>query len=70
MDYYETKPWRRTYFVLDRLTGLENTFDTDHDGQPEYAPVPWHGTHSGTRYPPVVGYDGVLYQSSNYQSDP
>ncbi len=70
MDYYEAKPWRRTYFVLDRLTGDENTFDTDHDGRPEYAPVPWHGTHSGTRYPPVVGYDGVLYQSSNYQSDP
>ena len=68
MNYYEAKPWRRTYFVLDRVTGLEDTFDTDHDGQPEYAPVPWHGTQSGTRYPPVVGYDGVLYQSSNYVS--
>lgn len=68
MEHYEAKPWRRTYFVLDQLTGAEQTFDTDRDGRPEYAPVPWHSTNSGTRYPPVVGYDGVLYQSGDYES--
>jgi len=69
-EYLEEKPWRRTYFVLDRTTGQEYTTDFDNDGQPEYAPFLWFGTHSGNRYPPVVGGDGVLYQSNNYMSDP
>lgn len=69
LQYFEAKPWRRTYIVLDRQTGHEVTFDFDGDGKPEYAPVLWHGTHSGNRYPPVVGSDGILYQSNTYMSD-
>jgi hypothetical protein len=70
IDYFEDKPWRRTYFVLEQETGREYTFDSDGDGKREYAPIPWHGTQTGNRYPPVVGMDDVIYQSSNYQSDP
>ncbi len=69
-EYFEQKPWRRTVFVLDRYTGQEATYDFDQDGQPEYGPFLWFGTHSGNRYPPVVGGDGVLYLSNNYQSSP
>lgn len=60
LDYFAAKPWRRSYFVLDRFTGEER----------ETAPVLWTGTRSGSRYPPVVGVDGVLYQQNNYMSDP
>lgn len=67
-EYLETKPWRRTYFVLNRYTGKEYTTDFDHDGKPEYAPVLWQGTHDGNRYPPIVGNDGVIYQANNYMS--
>jgi hypothetical protein len=64
------KPWRRTYFVLNRFTGQEYTFDSDGDGQLEYAPLAWAGSsHSGSKYPPVIGSDGVLYQFNNYMSD-
>jgi hypothetical protein len=69
-EYLESKPWRRTYFVLDRQSGQEVTYDFDRDGRPEYAPMLWFGTHSGNRYPPIVGGDGVLYQSNDYQSSP
>ncbi|MBN1934407.1 MAG: PQQ-binding-like beta-propeller repeat protein [Anaerolineae bacterium] len=68
LQYFEAKPWRRTYFVLDRATGVEVTFDFDGDSTPEYAPILWFGTHSGNRYPPVVGSDGVAYQSNAYMS--
>jgi hypothetical protein len=57
-------------FVLDRGTGQEVTYDFDRDGRREYAPFLWFGTHSGNRYPPVVGGDGVLYQSNNLISNP
>ncbi len=68
--YFKEKPWRRTYFVLDALSGEEATFDFDNDGRrQEYAPILWHGTHSGNRYPPVVGNDTVLYQSNLYMFD-
>ncbi len=70
LEYLEAKPWRRTYLVLHRLTGQEVTFDFDNDDKPEYAPVLWHGTHSGNRYPPVIGSDGLLYQSNTYMSSP
>lgn len=69
-EYFESKPWRRTYFVLDRYTGKEVTYDFDRDGKAEYAPILWLGTHSGNRFPPVVGSDGILYQGNNYKSDP
>jgi len=63
------KPWRRTVFYLDRSTGEEYTFDSDGDGQPEYAPILYQGTRSGTRYPPIVGGNGVIYQANNYLSE-
>jgi hypothetical protein len=69
-EYIESKPWRRTYFVLDRSNGKEVTYDFDQDGKAEYAPILWVGTYSGNRYPPVVGIDGVVYQGNNYMSDP
>ncbi|MCC6606384.1 MAG: PQQ-like beta-propeller repeat protein [Anaerolineae bacterium] len=58
-NYFDAKPWRRTVFVLNQANGAETTT----------APVLWTGTASGTRYPPVVGVDGVLYQQNNYTSD-
>jgi outer membrane protein assembly factor BamB len=71
VDYLEEKPWRRTYFVLNRETGDEYTTDFDRDGRPEYAPILWFSTHgTGNRYPPIIGSDGVLYQTNSYMSDP
>lgn len=69
-EYFENKPWRRTYFVLKRQTGEEVTYDFDQDGKPEYAPFLWNGTHSSNRYPPVVGGDGVLYQAAGQRGNP
>ena len=70
-EYFEEFPWRRTYFVLKRLTGEEYTTDFDGDGKLEYAPILWFGVDgAGNRYPPVVGGDGVLYQTNGYMSDP
>ncbi len=69
-QYLEQQPQRRTYFVLSRATGAEFTFDSDADGKAEYAPILWAGTHSGNRYPPVIGSDGVLYQQQSYLYDP
>lgn len=67
-NYFESKPYRRTVFVLDSSNGQEFTFDSDGDGIAEYAPFNWSGvTHSGTKYPPVVnGLDGVYYQATGY----
>ncbi len=70
-NYFESKPYRRTYFVLDRSSGVEKTYDFDGDGAKEYAPILWLGSYGGNRYPPI--YDGrtsegngkgVLYQSN------
>ncbi|MCP4427092.1 MAG: PQQ-like beta-propeller repeat protein [Chloroflexi bacterium] len=59
-QYFNAKPWRRTVFVLDRFTGQEQ----------ETAPVLWASNDgSGTRYPPVIGADGVLYQQNSYLAD-
>lgn len=58
-NYFDDKPWRRTVFVLNQTNGAETST----------APVLWTGTASGTRYPPVIGADGVLYQQNNYISD-
>lgn len=70
-EYFEKYPWRRTYIVLNRATGKEYTTDFDGDNKPEYAPILWFGVKGqGNRYPPVVGGDGVLYQTNSYMSDP
>jgi hypothetical protein len=68
-EYFEGRPWRRTYFVLDAATGQEFTFDSDGDSNPEYPPFLWTGDHSGTSYPGIVGSDGVLYNQTNCISD-
>ncbi len=68
-EYFESKPWRRTYFILDAATGAEYTFDSDNDSNPEYAPFLWAGDHSGTSYPSIIGSDGVLYKQVNCISD-
>ena len=59
VNYLNNKPWRQSVFVLNIATGE----------RVETAPVLWAATHSGTRFPPVVGPDGVLYQQNNYMSD-
>jgi len=48
-----------TYHVLDPQTGQEQ----------EIAPILYSGANnnSGTRYPPIVGEDNVLYQTNNYK---
>ncbi len=53
-SYYQNKPWRRTYFVLDATTGLEQSA----------APFLWQGTASGNRYPSIVGVDNRVYQAA------
>jgi hypothetical protein len=76
-EYYESnpdgnahkhKPWRRTTFMLNIRDGSEYTFDSDRDGHQEYAPVTFWGTSNGTRYPPVVGPDDVLYVNNMSQN--
>jgi outer membrane protein assembly factor BamB len=66
-DRYKHKPWRRTLIVLNIQDGREYTLDSDGDGHPEYAPVVHWGTKSGSRYPPIVGPDGLLYLNQLYQ---
>lgn len=51
-NYLKANPTRRTFFVFDRLTGVEN---------PEYAPFLWVGNWSGNSYPPAIGPDGIVY---------
>ncbi len=68
--YFESKPWRRTYLVLDKHTGREVTFDANGNGKAEYAPFLWYGTQSGNRYPPIVGSDGILYQAAPIYYNP
>jgi hypothetical protein len=69
-EYLASKPWRRTFFVLDRSTGQEVTFDFKGDGNSSFVPALWAGTTgSGNRYPPVVGNDGALYFRNTYLSD-
>ena len=68
--YFENKPWRRTYFVLDKSTGQEVTYDFNGNGKAEYAPFTWVGTQSGNRFPPAVGGDGVLYQATDIYYGP
>ena len=67
-DSHKHKPWRRTYIVLNASNGSEYTFDSDHDGSPEYAPMAYWGTNSGNRYPPVVGPDDIIYQNNIYNN--
>lgn len=65
-QYFESYPQRRTMIVLRRADGREYTYDSDGDGRPEYAPFLHLGETSGTRIPPAVGPDSVLYQGNDY----
>lgn len=56
VEYFKKKPWRKTYFVLDRKTGKEK----------DIAPVLFSYTHSGNSYPPAIGKDGIPYQFNDY----
>jgi hypothetical protein len=67
LDRRTNKPWRRTYFVLNRDNGSEFTFDSDRDGHPEYAPVLYYGSKNGSAYPPIVMPDGVIYQNNHHE---
>ena len=70
-NYLEQNPGRRVVYLLNTETGQEYSFDSNGNGKPEYAPFNWAGTtHSGNKYPPVIGKDGVLYQFANYASNP
>lgn len=66
-DYFETYPYRRNAFFINRTTGLEQRFDLDNDGIPDYAPITAVGD-TGTHDPPIVvgnatatDRDDVLY---------
>ncbi|MEM7332429.1 MAG: PQQ-binding-like beta-propeller repeat protein [Chloroflexota bacterium] len=67
-ELLEQYPTRRTIYVLNRFTGVEYTYDFDGDGRKEYAPIAFTGGALGTVYPPVVGYDDVLYMQNWYMS--
>jgi hypothetical protein len=53
-NYYQNKPWRRSYFTLDATTGHEQN----------YAPFIWLGSQSGNRFPSIIGADNRVYQSA------
>ncbi|MBN2394321.1 MAG: PQQ-binding-like beta-propeller repeat protein [Anaerolineae bacterium] len=69
MNYLETEPWLRSYYLLDVATGQEITYDFNHNDQPEYAPLLSAGTHSGSRYPALIMPDGNVYTFNHYSSD-
>jgi outer membrane protein assembly factor BamB len=59
-DYFEEKPYKRHLFVLDAATGVEH---------PVFAPVSWvSATHGGSKQPPVIGGDGVIYTHIGYKN--
>ncbi|HTP07533.1 MAG TPA: PQQ-binding-like beta-propeller repeat protein, partial [Anaerolineae bacterium] len=68
--YLEKYPWRRTYFVLNAATGVEQTYDLNQNGKQDYAPISWWGARSGQRFPPIVGGDGLIYQANVYWVQP
>ncbi len=56
----QQKPHKRHLFVLDAATGEEH---------PVYAPVTWVATtHGGSKQPPVIGSDGVIYTHMGYKN--
>jgi hypothetical protein len=71
INYTEDYPQNRSAFILDAGSGLEYTFDSDGDGRTEYAPFTHANvTKSGSRYPAVVGSEGIMYMNSHYASAP
>jgi hypothetical protein len=72
LNRHTHKPWRRTYFVLNRTNGQERKYDLDGDGRArEYAPIIFLGNDGlFTGMPPVIGGDGVIYQSTMFKYEP
>lgn len=66
LNYLESKPWMRSYYLLNTANGQEISYDFNHNGKPEYAPLLSTGTHSGSRYPAMVMPDGRFYSFNNY----
>ncbi len=59
-QYFNQKPHKRHLFVLDAATGVEH---------PVFAPVSWVSvTHGGSKQPPVIGGDGVIYTQIGYRN--
>ena len=54
VDYYTSKPYRKTTIVLNPQTGAEM----------EIAPALYSWTTNGSRYPAMVGSDGRIYQQA------
>ena len=70
IDYLEDNPHRMVLVALHLSNGSPYTFDADRDGRADYLPAVKWGTHSGNRYPPVVGSDGLLYFSTILSNQP
>jgi len=56
VNYLAKNRDKRVVYVLNRQTGAEE----------DIAPILFTGTHSGNKYPPIVGGDGVLYQRNHF----
>lgn len=69
MNYLETKPWLRSYYLLDAASGDEITYDFNNNGQPEYAPLLATGTRSGSRHPALIMPDGNVYTFNSYSEE-
>jgi outer membrane protein assembly factor BamB len=66
INYTETYPQRRLFFVLNQSNGTEVSFDLDTDGRRDYPPFLWYGVKDGNRYPPIIGPDGTIYTGNHY----
>ena len=55
--YHKNKPWRRVSYMMDAATGAEYTIPSNNG----YIPFAMTGTHSGTRYPVIIGSDNAMY---------
>ncbi len=64
LNYTEAHSDRQALVVLNRSNGSLFTFDSDGDGRAETIPALFWGTHSGNRFPPVIGSDGTIYFSN------
>ncbi len=59
IDYFETYPYRRNFYFVNRANGIERTYDLDADGTVDYAPISFVGD-GGTHDPPIVVGNGTV----------
>ncbi len=69
MNYLETKPQLRSYYLLNAATGQEITYDFNQNGKPEYPPLLSTGTRSGSRHPALIMPDGYVYTFNRYSEE-